>query len=65
MSKEKKVIERKNINVFWALVPLFIMIVCMLFWVVKLKQAPHIPLMIGTASCSNCSTQTWIYVGAD
>ncbi|WP_340392935.1 Na+/H+ antiporter NhaC [Macrococcoides caseolyticum] len=49
MGKEKKAFERKEINVFWALVPLFVMIVCMLFWVVKLKQAPHIPLMIGTA----------------
>ncbi len=49
MGKEKKAFERKAINVFWALVPLFVMIVCMLFWVVKLKQAPHIPLMIGTA----------------
>lgn len=49
MGKEKKAFERKDINVFWALVPLLVMIVCMLFWVVKLKQAPHIPLMIGTA----------------
>lgn len=53
MGKEKKAFERKDINVFWALVPLLVMIVCMLLWVVKLKQAPHIPLMIGTAVANN------------
>ncbi|GGA91459.1 Na+/H+ antiporter NhaC [Staphylococcus muscae] len=40
--------NKKEINVWYALLTLSIMIVAMLFTVVKLQQAPHIPLLIGT-----------------
>ncbi|KIX89841.1 sodium:proton antiporter [Staphylococcus microti] len=41
--------EKKEINVWYALLTLGIMIAAMLFTVVKLQQAPHIPLLIGTS----------------
>ncbi|MCG3402772.1 Na+/H+ antiporter NhaC [Staphylococcus massiliensis] len=41
--------KKKNINVWYALLTLAIMIGCMLFTVVVLKQAPHMPLIIGTS----------------
>ncbi|KAA1039302.1 Na+/H+ antiporter NhaC [Macrococcus equipercicus] len=40
---------KRQINVWFALVPLVFMIVSMIITVVFLQQAPHIPLMIGTA----------------
>lgn len=46
---EKVVREKKPIGFFIALVPLLFMIIAMFVTVVVLKQAPHIPLMIGTA----------------
>ncbi|UXR70631.1 Na+/H+ antiporter NhaC [Staphylococcus sp. IVB6246] len=39
---------KRDINVWYALLTLGIMIGAMLFTVVKLEQAPHIPLLIGT-----------------
>lgn len=41
--------SKKEISFFWAVVPFLFMIISMLFTVVILEQAPHIPLMIGTA----------------
>ncbi|WP_323704165.1 Na+/H+ antiporter NhaC [Mammaliicoccus sp. Dog046] len=41
--------SKKEIRFIWAIVPFLFMIVSMLFTVVVLEQAPHIPLMIGTA----------------
>lgn len=41
--------EEKKIGFWTALLPLVIMIVVMIFTVVKLKQGPHIPLIIGTS----------------
>lgn len=41
--------SKKEISFFWAVVPFLFMIISMLFTVVVLEQAPHIPLMIGTA----------------
>lgn len=41
--------EKKEINVWYALLTLGVMIAAMLFTVVKLQQAPHIPLLIGTS----------------
>ena len=49
VEKVMKKREKKEISFFWALVPFVFMIVSMLFTVVKLEQAPHIPLLIGTA----------------
>nr|WP_308445707.1 Na+/H+ antiporter NhaC [Staphylococcus americanisciuri] len=40
--------EKKEINIWYALLTMVIMISAMLFTVVKLDQAPHIPLLIGT-----------------
>lgn len=60
MEKYKK--QKKEINVWWALVPLVFMIASMLFTVVVLEQAPHIPLMIGTAIAAIVAHQhgfTW------
>ncbi|WP_414055448.1 Na+/H+ antiporter NhaC [Macrococcus equi] len=54
--------QKKEINVWWALVPLVFMIASMIFTVVVLKQAPHIPLMIGTAIAAIVAHQhgfTW------
>ncbi|WP_210619864.1 Na+/H+ antiporter NhaC [Mammaliicoccus lentus] len=39
----------KNISFAWAIIPFLFMIVSMLYTVVVLELAPHIPLMIGTA----------------
>lgn len=46
---ENNCTSKKEISFFWAVVPFLFMIVSMLFTVVFLEQAPHIPLMIGTA----------------
>lgn len=46
---EKNSTSKKEISFFWAVVPFLFMIISMLFTVVVLEQAPHIPLMIGTA----------------
>jgi len=40
--------DEKKINFWAALIPLVVMIFVMIFTVVKLKQGPHIPLIIGT-----------------
>lgn len=40
--------KEKKINFFLALIPLIVMILVMIFTVVKLKQGPHIPLIVGT-----------------
>ena len=40
--------NEKKINFWAALIPLVVMIFVMIFTVVKLKQGPHIPLIIGT-----------------
>lgn len=41
--------QKKEINVWYALLTLAVMIGTMLYTVVKLQQAPHIPLLIGTS----------------
>lgn len=46
MNSKKR--QKKEINVWYALLTLGIMIAAMLYTVVKLQQAPHIPLLIGT-----------------
>lgn len=46
MNSKKR--QKKKINVWYALLTLGIMIAAMLYTVVKLQQAPHIPLLIGT-----------------
>lgn len=46
---EKKVKFKKDINVWYALLTLTIMISAMLYTVVKLQQPPHLPLLIGTS----------------
>lgn len=59
---DNKLKQKKEINVWWALVPLVFMIASMLFTVVVLEQAPHIPLMIGTAIAAIVAHQhgfTW------
>lgn len=43
---------KKQINIWWALLPLFVMIVAMLLTVVVFEQAPHIPLVLGTVIAS-------------
>lgn len=45
MNKET---QKRPINVWFALLTLVAMIGAMLYTVVKLEQAPHIPLLIGT-----------------
>ncbi|REH80870.1 Na+/H+ antiporter NhaC [Staphylococcus felis] len=47
MNKSKR--QKKEINVWYALLTLAVMIGTMLYTVVKLQQAPHIPLLIGTS----------------
>ncbi|HAL10077.1 MAG TPA: Na+/H+ antiporter NhaC [Staphylococcus sp.] len=46
---ENESTSKKSISFIWAVVPFAFMIMSMLFTVVVLEQAPHIPLMIGTA----------------
>lgn len=40
---------KKEINFWWALLPIVIMIIAMVITIVKLEQEPHIPLLIGTS----------------
>ncbi|MBH9581353.1 Na+/H+ antiporter NhaC [Staphylococcus felis] len=47
MNKSKR--QKKEVNVWYALLTLAVMIGTMLYTVVKLQQAPHIPLLIGTS----------------
>ena len=44
--------QEKKIGFWMALLPLIVMIVVMIFTIVKLKQDPHVPLMIGTATAA-------------
>lgn len=39
---------KKQINVWWALLPLVVMVVVMILTVVVFEQEPHIPLIVGT-----------------
>ncbi|AXI00582.1 Na+/H+ antiporter NhaC [Sporosarcina sp. PTS2304] len=41
--------ERKEIGIWWAILPLTIMILVMVVTVVKLEQGPHMPLIVGTS----------------
>ncbi|ASK63777.1 Na+/H+ antiporter NhaC [Virgibacillus phasianinus] len=43
---------KKEINVWWAIIPLFVMIIAMLLAVIVFEQAPHVPLVIGTAAAA-------------
>lgn len=43
---------KKEMNIWWAVLPIIIMIASMLITIVFLKQEPHIPLMIGTAAAA-------------
>ena len=40
--------RKTEMNIWWALLPIVVMIVTMLITIVVLKQEPHIPLIIGT-----------------
>jgi Na+:H+ antiporter, NhaC family len=44
--------QEKKIGFWMALLPLLVMIVVMIYTVVKLKQGPHIPLIIGTSTAA-------------
>lgn len=44
--------NKKEIGIWLALLPLFIMIVVMIYTVVELGQDPHIPLIIGTSAAA-------------
>lgn len=41
--------QKKEISIWLALLPLVVMVIAMLFTVVRLKQDPHMPLIIGTS----------------
>ncbi len=41
--------RKREMNIWWALLPIVVMIVTMTITIVVLKQEPHIPLIIGTA----------------
>ncbi|RKQ18939.1 Na+/H+ antiporter NhaC [Ureibacillus endophyticus] len=45
---DKKELSKKEIPLFWALLPLIIMIASMIITIIFLEQGPHIPLIIGT-----------------
>ena len=45
---EKKELSKKEIPLFWALLPLIIMIATMIITIIFLEQGPHIPLIVGT-----------------
>src|SRR5699024_7248111 len=40
---------KKEINVWWALLPIVVMIIAMMITIIVLKQEPHMPLLIGTS----------------
>lgn len=40
--------KKQEINIWWALLPIVVMIVVMIITIVKLEQEPHVPLIIGT-----------------
>lgn len=40
---------KREINIWWALTPIVVMIVVMLITIIQLEQEPHIPLIIGTS----------------
>lgn len=46
---EKPTIEKKEMALGWAVLPLFLMILVMFYTIVVLEQGPHIPLIIGTS----------------
>lgn len=52
--------SKKEISFFWAVVPFLFMIISMLFTVVVLEQAPHIPLNDRNSNCCNCSLLSWV-----
>ncbi|MDV6379161.1 Na+/H+ antiporter NhaC [Sporosarcina sp. GW1-11] len=41
--------EKRNISIWWAILPLVLMILVMIITVVKLEQGPHMPLIVGTS----------------
>ncbi|MEL3959841.1 Na+/H+ antiporter NhaC [Lysinibacillus endophyticus] len=45
---DKKELSKKEIPLFWALLPLLIMIATMIITIIFLEQGPHIPLIVGT-----------------
>lgn len=44
--------KQRDFGIFWALLPLIVMIGVMLYTVVALEQGPHIPLIVGTATAA-------------
>lgn len=46
---EKPTVEKKEMALGWAVLPLFLMILVMFYTIVVLEQGPHIPLIIGTS----------------
>ncbi|PIC62669.1 Na+/H+ antiporter NhaC [Sporosarcina sp. P13] len=41
--------EKRDISIWWAILPLVLMILVMIVTVVKLEQGPHMPLIVGTS----------------
>lgn len=46
----KKDVIQREISLFWAILPLIIMILTMVISIVYLEQGPHIPLIVGTVA---------------
>ena len=46
--EEKKAVSKKEMSLFWAILPLLIMVVTMVITIINLEQGPHIPLIVGT-----------------
>jgi len=46
---ERPKVEKKEMALGWAVLPLILMIIVMFYTIVALEQGPHIPLIIGTS----------------
>ena len=46
--EEKKAVSKKEMSLFWAVLPLLIMVITMVITIINLEQGPHIPLIVGT-----------------
>ncbi|WP_213424255.1 Na+/H+ antiporter NhaC [Bhargavaea massiliensis] len=51
-NKQDQGSKQREFGIFWALLPLIIMIGVMLYTVVGLEQGPHIPLIVGTVTAA-------------
>jgi len=50
LKKGKRDVTQREISLFWAVLPLVIMIFTMVITIIFLEQGPHIPLIVGTAA---------------